>query len=232
MRDVARSYPDFRVAEALGRRFEAVNERRKVQITDPERFPEPVRILAAILAGKELRDALSAISGIPNLLWDDTFTGGGMHLMATAGRLDVHVDFNRLAEGGLYRRLNLIVYLNETWESAWGGALELWDADVKRCVRSIEPRLNRCVLFATTGASFHGVTQLRCPPEIARQSFAVYYYSTEPPLDRREGVHSTLFRARPDEPIRRYVLMPAERLQRRLVERYRRARRIAGRMLR
>ena len=46
-----------------------------------------------------------------------------------------------------------------------------------------------------------------------RKSFAAYYYTKEAPPGWDGVKHSTLFRARPDERFRRYVLMPAERLK-------------------
>jgi hypothetical protein len=44
-----------------------------------------------------------------------------------------------------------------------------------------------------------------------RRSFALYFYTKEPSIHARFGDHTTIFRARPDETFRRYVLMPAER---------------------
>lgn len=217
-RQVARSYPDFQRAEELGFSFNAVNEKRKVQITDRAKFPDPVRALADACATESFRNQLSEITGIRNLLWDDTFAGGGMHQTATSGRLDVHVDFNRLETSGLYRRANLLLYLNEEWDESWGGKLELWDREVKRCHHSFTPKFNRCVVFETSDISYHGVTPLSCPPGKSRNSFALYFYTEQAPAYALHGDHTTIFRARPDEPLRRFVLMPAERVQKRVFQ--------------
>ncbi len=48
---------------------------------------------------------------------------------------------------------------------------------VKQRIAAFEPSFNRCVLFATGDESFHGVTEVRCPPNESRRSFAAYYYS-------------------------------------------------------
>lgn len=212
-RELARSYPAYEVAARQGRTFDAVNEKRKVQITDREQFSEPVRRLADYCATPEFRSVLSEITGIPNLLWDEGFSGGGMHQTAAHGTLDVHIDFNRL-ESGLYRRVNLLLYLNEEWDPNWGGRLELWDSDVRRRHQAFVPILNRCVIFETSERSFHGVEALTCPPSAVRRSFALYYYTREAPSDADGQLHSTVFRARPDEHLKRYVLMPSERLRR------------------
>ena len=210
--ELARSYPPS--LSGVTRSWDAVNEKRKTQIENPELFPIPVRKLAEYCSSQQFRDMLSEVSGIPNLLWDPEFRGGGMHQTAAHGLLDVHVDFNRLEQNGWYRRVNLLLFLNEEWREEWGGRLELWDRKVRNCVQSFAPILNRCVIFETSEISFHGVTALTCPPEVVRRSFALYFYTKEAPAGASGEVHSTIFRARPNERLKRYVLMPAERFRR------------------
>jgi hypothetical protein len=210
-REVSRSYPSFESALRMGRSFDAVHENRKIQVTDSKLFPAPTARLAEMLASEEFRQTLTEITGIPNLLWDPEFSGGGMHQTAAHGRLDVHVDFNRLPQNGWYRRINLLLYLNETWNESWGGMLELWDKDVKHRHKAFLPALARCVIFETSEISFHGVTALTCPEDVVRRSFAVYYYTKEPPPNGTAHDHTTIFRARPDEYLKRFVLVPAAR---------------------
>ncbi|MCA9528628.1 MAG: 2OG-Fe(II) oxygenase [Myxococcales bacterium] len=213
-KEVAASYPTFEVARGHGHEFRAVNEAFKVQVTDEKRFPEPVRRLSNLLSSDAFLSDLAYITGIPNLLWDRELVGGGMHLTGPRGRLDVHVDFNYVPERQLHRRLNILIYLNPRWEEAWGGAVELWNRDVTERVRAFKPQLNRCVIFETSEISFHGVEPVRCPPDVARMSFAAYYYTREAPAGWDGTQHTTIFRARPHEKVRRYVLMPLEQLQR------------------
>lgn len=213
--EVARAYPSFEAARRAGREFRAVNERLKVQVTDASAFPEPVRRLGECLASPELLGAFSRITGIPKLLSDPELVGGGMHLMAAGSHLDVHVDFNRIEERDLHRRLNVLVFLNPRWEEGWGGALELWDRDVRRRVQVFAPRLNQLVLFETSDRSYHGVQRVRCPEGHSRISFAGYYYTREAPPHWTGVTHSTVFRARPEEWWKGHVLMPAESALRR-----------------
>jgi hypothetical protein len=228
---IAAEYPTFENAQALGFNFSAVNERKKIQITDCDRFPPAVRRLNDFLASPAFLSDLSALTGIPNLLADEQLLGGGMHITGPHGRLDVHLDFNR-GIGDLYRRLNLLLYLNPEWNESWGGQIELWDTAVKHCHVSLAPVLARCVIFETSDISFHGVAPLRCPADRTRQSFATYYYTKEPPATGDTTVHGTIFRARPDEKLRQYVLMPAEHVTRGAADGVRwltgRARRAAG----
>lgn len=208
---IASAYPTFEQARALGDEFKGVNEHGKIQVTDAGRFPAAVQELNAALGSAAFLADLAYITGIEGLLYDPSLAGGGMHVTGPRGRLDVHVDFNYLASQKTYRRLNLLLYLNPEWADSWGGGVELWDERVTRCERRVAPILNRCVLFETSERSFHGVEEVRCPPGTVRQSFAVYYYTEQPPADYRGVDHTTIFRARPDEKLKRYVLMPAER---------------------
>lgn len=212
-REVAAAYPTFEGALENGRAFDFVNEKRKVQITDPARFPDPVAKLNAAISSPAFLDELSVVTGIPKLLADEKLVGGGMHVTGAQGRLDVHVDFNVLEDRGWHRRLNILVYLNPQWQRDWGGQVELWDQRVKQCRHSLAPVLNRCVIFETSDRSYHGVAAVRCPPTAVRRSFAAYYYTREAPTGWDGKMHDTRFRARPDEMLRGYVLMPAEKLQ-------------------
>ena len=234
-RTIAAEYPTFEQAKALGFSFNALNERKKIQITDQTRFPTGVKALSDFLASPGFLADLSALTGIPNLLADPRLHGGGMHMTGPHGRLDVHVDFNR-GYGDLYRRLNVLVYLNPQWDDRWGGQIELWDEEVKNCRVSLSPILGRCVIFETSAISFHGVAPLQCPPDQVRRSFAAYYYTEEAPAQGDEVVHGTVFRARPDEKLRAYVLMPAAKLNRGVRDVtlgvIGRARRVGGRTLR
>lgn len=205
------AFPTFEEAARVGRSFHAVNERRKVQVCDPSAFPGPVAELNRALADPGFLDLLSYAFEIPGLLADERLDGGGMHQTGPRGRLDVHVDFNYLADRGLHRRLNILVYFNKDWRPAWGGEVELWDAAVAVRHHALAPAFNRCVVFATSEVSYHGVAAVRCPAGRARKSFAAYYYTREAPPGWSGAAHSTVFKARPGEVVKGRVLMPLER---------------------
>jgi Rps23 Pro-64 3,4-dihydroxylase Tpa1-like proline 4-hydroxylase len=227
--EIARSYPSFEQARAQGFAFNMVNEQRKIQVIDSAKFPDPVLRLNEAISSPQFLGDLEFITGIPRLLADKTLAGGGMHLTGSGGRLDVHVDFNilgeQLGEHRLFRRLNILLYLNPSWQEAWGGHIELWDKDVKTCHARCVPALNRCLIFETSEISYHGVTPITAPADVVRQSFAAYYYTKEAPPNWDGQSHSTIFRARPNERFRALVRMPAEKLGLRLVERLRRSKR-------
>jgi 2OG-Fe(II) oxygenase superfamily len=210
------AFPTFAEAAKMGMGFDAVNEKGKIQVTDSRKFAEPIAELNRALAAPEFLDLMSYVFEIPNLLADDELVGGGMHQTGPRGRLDVHVDFNYIAERQLHRRLNILIYLNKDWQPEWGGNIELWDKDVKVCHHSLSPIFNRCVVFTTNETSYHGVTAVKCPEGRSRRSFAAYYYTKEAPAGWDGSVHSTNFRARPNEVVKGRVLMPLENATRRM----------------
>jgi Rps23 Pro-64 3,4-dihydroxylase Tpa1-like proline 4-hydroxylase len=210
------SYPSFEEATKLGRTFSAVNEKGKVQVTDSSSFAEPIAELNRTLATPEFLELLAEVFDIPNILPDEELVGGGIHQTGSRGHLDVHVDFNYIAERQLHRRLNILIYFNKDWKPEYGGNIELWDKDVKTCVHSFLPIFNRCVVFETNEISYHGVTAVKCPEGQARKSFAAYYYTKEAPAHWTGEAHTTVFKARPDEVLKGNVMMPLENAQRKL----------------
>jgi 2-oxoglutarate-Fe(II)-dependent oxygenase superfamily protein len=214
--EVSGSFPAFEMATDLGLAFKTVNEKKKVQITDSSLFPSSVVRLNEAISSKDFLDDLSFITGIPMLLADEKLLGGGMHLTGPGGRLDVHVDFNYVEDRKLYRRINLLLYLNRHWEKAWGGELQLWDKDVRQCEASFAPTFNSCVIFETSEISFHGVVPVSSSALMPRQSFATYYYTRMAPPHWTGIPHGTIFKARPNEKTRGLIMMPAESAKRRV----------------
>lgn len=214
--EVSKSYPDFSNAQKQGREFRTVNEKCKVEIIDPLKFPEPIARLRKALASEEFLSSMQRLSGIEDLRFDPNFSGGGMHMTNHSGILDVHVDFNYSKEIDLYRRLNILIYFNQTWKENWGGEVELWDKNVSNCINRFSPVLNRCVIFATSDFSFHGVTAVDAPLGNPRKSFAIYLYNSESSSTTFGEHHSTVFRARPDEKFKKYYSMPIESAKRKV----------------
>lgn len=226
---VLESFPSYEAAMKQGRSFQAVNERGKVQLTDSKTFAPAVKELNDLLSSKEWSEVLSYVMNIPSLLPDDQLVGGGIHQTGARGHLDVHVDFNYLKDRDLHRRLNILIYFNKNWKPEWGGNFELWDKDVKVCHHSSSPIFNRCVVFATSDISFHGVTAVKCPESNSRKSFAAYYYTKEAPADWDGTQHSTIFRARPNEVAKKWLSMPMQHASRKLAEwKYQLGRKLRG----
>ncbi len=121
---------------------------------------------------------LETLTGIKGLIADPRLQGGGVHQILPGGYLGVHADFTEHKYYGLSRRLNVLIYLNENWQNEWGGHLELWERDLSRCARRVQPTLGRCVIFSTDDTSYHGHPEpLACPEGVTRKSLALYYYT-------------------------------------------------------
>ncbi|MBB1472739.1 2OG-Fe(II) oxygenase [Luteimonas sp. MC1782] len=148
-------------------------------------------------------DLVGRMTGIPGLLYDRDYFGGGSHDNRDRQSLDVHVDFNHHPATGWHRRLNLIVYLNHAWQADWGGALELHRDPrdpANNEVASVLPLFNRCVIFETTEHSWHGFPEIHLPAgrsDLSRKSVALYFYTRERHADQTAPRHSTVYVDRP-----------------------------------
>lgn len=157
------------------------------------------RELDAFLQTRQFLDHVSRVTGIPDLLYDPDYIGGGTHENRDGQGLDAHVDFNYHPRTKWHRRLNLIVYLNPEWDDAWGGALELhsdpWNP-ARNEVVGIPPLFNTCAIFETTETSWHGFRAIRLPEgraDLSRKSFAIYLYTRERPPEQTAPPHATIY---------------------------------------
>ncbi|MDQ3032896.1 MAG: 2OG-Fe(II) oxygenase [Myxococcota bacterium] len=177
---------------------------KKLGSRDEERVGASTRLLLHELNSAPFVQFLEELTGISGLVPDPWFEGGGLHQIERGGMLKVHVDFNKHTLLGLDRRINVLIYLNEDWDEAWGGHLELWDTEMKRAERRIAPRFNRMVVFNTTDFANHGHPDpLQCPEHRQRRSLALYYYSNGRPASEVAASHTTIFKRRPGETIPR-----------------------------
>ncbi len=174
----------------------------KATVERPPELGPPYAALDQLVRSAPFLDFLSRVTGIPDLLYDPFYFGGGTHENRHGQDLDPHVDFNRHPVEGWHRRLNLIVYLNREWQDRWGGSLDL-HSDPRSPddrVRRVTPLYNRCVIFETTEWSWHGFSRISLPTGregLSRKSIALYFYTRERPPEDLAGTHSTIYVDRP-----------------------------------
>lgn len=196
LREVVRSFP--RPDEMHWSTFDSKTEKKLGFHHEKSRLPSPIRQFLYKLNSYEMLDFLERVTGIGGLIPDPYFGGGGIHQIVRGGYLKVHADFNVHPKLNLDRRLNMLIYLNESWNEAWGGALELWDAEMTSAQRTIAPHFNRTVIFATSDESYHGhPAALESPEGVTRKSLSLYYYTSSRPESERTPAHDTIFREEP-----------------------------------
>jgi 2OG-Fe(II) oxygenase superfamily len=173
-----------------------VNE-RKFSNTDPATWGPTLRRILDELNAPDFVRFIGDLVGDDALFADPSLEGGGLHQSTRGGFLNIHADYTVHPHNRTWkRRVNLLLYLNDNWDPEYGGDLELWSADMKRCVEKVSPVANRVLIFTTDDTSFHGHPEpMRCPEGVARRSLALYYFSVE----EDPTVRSTEYRARPGD---------------------------------
>jgi hypothetical protein len=192
-------FPAFQARNALNESGEAG---RKAVVPELARIGDAFRDFDRLMRDREFLELIGRITGIPDVLYDPDYVGGGTHQNLDGQELDAHVDFNYHPSRPWHRRLNLIVFLNAEWDAAWGGCLELlrdpWATD-DDARQEVVPLANRAVIFETTEASWHGFRRIQLPPgkQLSRRSVAVYFYTRRRPADQTAPAHGTVYYQRP-----------------------------------
>jgi hypothetical protein len=149
-------------------------QKQKFACRDIDLIPDPFRQILVELCEPRFLEFLEEVTGIPKLIPDPYLEGGGLHLSGPGGILAMHTDFHTYSRLDLYRRINVLVYLNPDWTEADGGDLHL---DGDGGPTTVVPSFGTCVLFETNDRSVHGF-----PTPVAdgkwRRSLALYYYTS------------------------------------------------------
>ncbi len=192
-----RAFPEPK--QAKWNEFDNPNE-KKLAFDVVEKLPVPLREVLYFMNSRPMLQFLEALTGIPGIIPDPYYIGGGLHQIKPGGKLAVHADFNHHTKLNLERRINVLIYLNKDWKEEYGGHFELWNKEMTAAEQKVLPLFNRCAIFSTTSTSYHGHPDpLRCPPDRTRKSLATYYYSNGRPEEENRDAHSTLFVRRSGE---------------------------------
>lgn len=196
------------IDDAFWKGYIHVNE-TKYSHTSPDVWGPTLHDVAKEFCSPQFVAYLERLTGIENLMPDWSMDGGGLHQTLRGGHLNIHADFTTHHDHENWaRRVNILLYLNEEWPDEWGGKLELWDKDMTACQAKVTPAGNRMLVFTTDVDTFHGHPDgLTCPPDVARRSMALYYFTEEENAVRR----STNYQARPDESVARKAAIAADR---------------------
>ena len=199
-----RAYEEFaEIPDDAWTNYLHLNE-RKYAAKDISTWGPTLRAVADAFTSERFVAFLDELTGFTGLMADDAMDGGGLHRSMTGGFLNVHADFTaHHSKPQWRRRVNLLLYLNPTWDPSWGGQLQLWSKDMQHAVTRVEPTGNRVLLFTTDVHSYHGHPEpLLVPEGLARQSMALYFFTEEEHVLTR----STTYRARPEDGLRRATI--------------------------
>ena len=177
---------------------------KKHGLTKWEHIPNSIQGLIKELREPQFIKWLESLTGISNLFADEELEGGGLHQTKRDGFLNIHADFTvHPKHRNWQRRVNVLLYLNNSWDSDWGGNLELWNNTMTKCEKSVPPLANRVVIFSTGPETYHGYpSPIKCPENVSRKSIALYYYTEEETPQKS----STLYRARPNDGSKKWLI--------------------------
>ena len=138
-----------------------------------------IQKLFELYSSKECIELFNTLSGINTLEYDSTLHGCGLHLMPRNGRLAMHLDYEKhpILENK-QRRMNIILYINKTWNTEWNGSTKLFYKDLNNSFIESPILYNTAIVFQTNDISWHGVPdKINCPINESRKSIAYYYIS-------------------------------------------------------
>lgn len=171
-----RLYDNFPEIETLNVKRKSLNE-DKSEDYHFDRWDSSFTELRNVLKHDDFYTIIREITGIDNLHTTTDSLGSGVHQGKNGSYVDVHIDVNYNPKAKLWRRVNLLIYLNKNWKPEYGGDLELWNKEMTKCEVTVPSDFNRAVIFLTDENSPHGYSKINVPEGETRKSFYTYYYT-------------------------------------------------------
>lgn len=173
--DLEAAFPD--TGSSGWRRYSDSYQAHKMIMSNLTTIPAELREVIVALNSPTFLNALEHITGIDKLIPDPYLEGGGLHSSGPGGVLAPHTDFHTYPRLNLYRRVNVILYLNRDWAEHDGGQLQLFgDARARTPLVEVVPTYGTCVIFGTDDRSVHGFSTPVAEGR-ERRSIALYYYT-------------------------------------------------------
>ena len=180
-KDVLPFFPPLNDAEWL--RHSDRYQAQKMTFSNLDAMPEPFASMLGELSAPSFLALLEQVTGIAGLMPDPYLNGAGLHCSGPGGVMAPHTDTHLNQRLGLFKRVNVLVYLNPGWEESYGGCLELFDHDdVTAPVLTIVPRWGTCVVFRTDARSVHGFPKAIVGTDHIRRTLVAYYYTSQETL--------------------------------------------------
>lgn len=137
-------------------------------------------------------EEISKITGISNLISDETMRWSGLRVMEPNSYQLIHSDARKHPYNVLTKELTCLFYLNDNYvKNENEGCLEIWDDKMENRTHEIEPLDNRLVIFVNSETSYHGVPNVKKD----RRAITFSIMSTNSSSERSKA----LFVARPED---------------------------------
>ena len=200
-------YQNFPKMEQLNVRRQSMNE-QKAEDYHFERFHPAFLQVRNVVQSQAFFDWMGAVTGIEGLMSvEGDSLGSGVHQGGNGSYVDIHIDINMNTKYNIWRRLNLLIYLNKHWKPEYGGDLELWDKEMTRCEKKVPCLFNKAVVFYTDDNSPHGYAKINVPEGETRKSFYTYFYT---PVAAGVTFRDSKFLSRPDDSLAKKTLTNAK----------------------
>jgi hypothetical protein len=157
-------------------------QRGKRYCDDIAVMPAPLAQIIRECSEPRFLKFLETVTGLDKLIPDPHLDGGGLHSTGEGGVLVPHTDFHIHLRLGVYRYLNILIYLTPDWDPLNGGELGLYRKGRSQPDQVIVPVFGRMVIFKTDDHSVHGFTN-PVGPKARRNSIALYYYRSQESAD-------------------------------------------------
>lgn len=164
-------------------RYKDLYQAEKMTFGNVDSMSEPFGSMLQELSAAPFLEFLERLTGINGLMPDPYLHGAGIHSSGPGGVMAPHTDTHLNQRLGIFKRVNVLIYLNPDWEESYGGCLELFDhQDLSTPARTIVPRWGTCVVFRTDARSVHGFSRPIVGPSRVRRAIVVYYYTSRETL--------------------------------------------------
>lgn len=193
-----RLFENFPSIEKLNKHYKGLNENKSEGSNFSDFDPVFAQVREQIMS-PAFAAWVAQVTGIPGVFVTEDNLGTGLHQGTDGSFLDIHVDFNIHHIRNVHRRLNMLLYLNRDWKPEYGGAMEMWNADMTKLEKKVSPDFNRCLIFETSDISYHGYSKITLPPGVTRKSFYTYFYTELTDKSKLKDYHDTVFKAKPED---------------------------------
>jgi Rps23 Pro-64 3,4-dihydroxylase Tpa1-like proline 4-hydroxylase len=192
-------FDHFPSIDRLKKHYKGLNENKSEGSNFSDFHPAFTQVRDCFMS-KEFCRWVEQVTGINDVFITDDNLGTGLHQGGDGSFLDIHVDFNIHHLKNVHRRLNMLIYLNKGWQAEYGGAMEMWNADMSKLEKKVLPEFNRCLIFETSEISYHGYSKISLPAGVTRKSFYTYFYTElSPETAKQLKYHDTVFKPKPED---------------------------------